>query len=294
MLGWSWQLSGKTLESLSMLRETYEFSQEIANLWGEAESAWRLAGAYLESGEFGKAIMFARQGGKQAQIVGQPTMIELALTTMGMVQRTMMALGPARETLSEVVARSNERGRAGYADWALSEVCAVHALADDWKEANALAKKALRMRSEKGLLPLGLTGWYEIEALLRGDDALTRAELKRLEAAVGSLPRYRLMLQRCQAVMAQWDGDLEQATAHLRSATTLAKEIGLPGEAWSILASLGDLYRLRGDQSAANRARRTAAEIILGLAETIDEDELRRSFVEASAIRAILDGSESG
>lgn len=56
-----------------------------------------------------------------------------------------------------------------------------------------------------------LTGWYETESLLRGDDAdRARAEVERLAGIVGNNRRYQLPLLRSQAVLAQ--------------------EIGLPGE----------------------------------------------------------------
>jgi hypothetical protein len=66
----------------------------------------------------------------------------------------------------------------------------------------------------------------------------------------------------------------------------LAQEIGLPGEERSILGALGMLYQ-------AQQARRAAAGIILRLAETIAEADLRAGFLAAEAVRPNLETRES-
>ncbi len=139
---------------------------------------------------------------------------------------------------------------------------------------------------------MGLITHYEIAALLREDDTLARAEVERIAGVVGNMPRYQLLLLRCQATLAQWDGAVDRAVADLQSAAAIAGEIGLPGEEWSVLAQLGDLYDLKGDQEAARQARRSAAEVILRLADTIDDEVLRKGFVGADIVRSILQSSE--
>jgi DNA-binding SARP family transcriptional activator/predicted ATPase len=287
--GWSQIYSGRTRESLTTLRETFAFSQQIENLWGEAECAWRLALALLELGRYGEAIRLARQGVKQARMVGQPMMVVLALSTWGAVQRTVMALEAARETLLEVLAESAEKGLTGFGDWALAELCALHALAGDWGQAHAYARQTLQAREDEALLPMGLTGWYETEALLRGDDDdLARTEVKRLGEILGHNRRYRIPWLRSLAVLAEWEGDTDLAITQLQAAATLAQEIGLPGEEWSILGALGTLYADQGDQAKAERAWKASAGIVLSLADSIEEEELRAGFLGADTIQPIL------
>jgi len=280
-------------DSLTTLQESFAFSQQIENLWGEADCAWRLAHTRLELGHYGEAIRLARQGVKQALMVGIPTMVVLALSTWGTIQRTVMALESARETLLEVLAESTEQGLTGFADWALAELCALHALAGDWGQAHVYARQTLQSRGDEPLLPMGLTGWYEIEALLRGgDNDLARAEVERLGGIVGNNKRYRLPLLRSLAVLAQWDGDTDQAITQLQAAAALAQEIGLPGEEWSLLGTLGALYADQGDQAKAQQAWKASAAIILRLAKTIDEEDLRAGFLAADPVRSILEISE--
>jgi tetratricopeptide (TPR) repeat protein len=200
-----------------------------------------------------------------------------------------MALESARETLLEVLAEYIEQGLTGFADWTLAELCALHALAGDWGQAHIYARQTLQAREDESLLPMGLTGWYEIEAPLRGGDSdLAWAEVERLGKIVGDNKRYRLPLLRSQAVLAQWDGDTDQAIQYLQTALTLAEEIGLPGEEWSILGDLGAMYADRDDHEKAQRAWKASADIILRLAETIDEEELRAGFLAADPVQSIL------
>ena len=288
--GWSQMYSGRPRDSRTTLRDALAFSQEIENLWGETECAWRLAGTELELGHFGQAARLARQAARQARQVGQPTMVVLALDTWGMVQRRLMRLGPALLTLEALLAEATEKGLIGFGDWVLEELCAVHASAGEWGPAHTYARQALAFRTEWAVLPIGLSGWTETEALLRGgDDALARAELERQATLIGNNRRSRLPWLRSAAVLAQWDGQPDQAVAQLEAAAGLAQAMGLPGEEWPILSALGTLYFSRENQAEAQRAWTASASILLKLAESIDEEELRADFMAASVVRKILE-----
>jgi DNA-binding SARP family transcriptional activator/predicted ATPase len=295
LVGWSQMYAGRPRDSLVTLREASAFSQQIENVWGEAECGWRLALTLLELGHYGEAIRLSRRAVKQARVVGQPTIAVLALSALGTVQRTVMALESARETLLEVLGESTEKGLTGYVDWFLAELCVLHALVGDWTQAHAYARKTLEFRGDQTLLPMGLTGWYETEALLRGgDDDLARAEVERLGEIIGENKRHRLPWLRSLAVLAQWDGDTDQAIEHLQAAVALAQDIGLPGEEWSILGALGALYADQGDQAKAQRAWEASVGIILSLAEAVDEEDLRAGFLTADPVRRVLETREPG
>jgi hypothetical protein len=90
-------------------------------------------------------------------------------------------------------------------------------------------------------------------------------------------------------VLAQWDGDVEQAIVQLQAAVVLAQEIGLPGEEWPLLGALGALYADQGDEAKAQQAWNEAAGIILRLAETIDEEGLRAEFLAADPVQRVLE-----
>ncbi|MEJ2709218.1 MAG: AAA family ATPase [Anaerolineales bacterium] len=289
MLGWSQLCSGRPHESLVTLRETLTFSQQIENLWGEAEASWRLAGALLELGHYGEAVRLSKRATTQTRMVGQPTMIQLALTTWGAVQRSLMALEPAQETLLDALDIYKETESSGFRGWILSELCASYALSGDWDQAYVYARELLAFREDR-LPPMGLSGWYETEALLRGGDGdMARAEVERLTGFVEKNRRQCLPWLRSQAVIAQWDGDIDRAIVRLKAARDLAQEIGLPGEEWPILDALGTLYASQGNQDQAQRTRITSANILQRLAESIDEDEMRKSFLKSQVVHRILE-----
>lgn len=291
--GWSQMYSGRPQDSLVTLQGTLEFSHQIDNIWGEVESAWRLACTLLELGRYGETIRMARQAVKQTRKVGQPTMVMLTLTTWGVVQRTVMALESAKETLLEALAEQTENGLTGFEDWVLAELCAVHTLSGDWDQAQAYAQRILEFRQDEASLPMGLTGYYETEALIRGGDVeLARTEVERLGSIIGDQKRYRLPWLRSKAVLAIWDGVSDQAIAHLQSALKLSKEMGLPGEEWSILDALARLYADHGDDSEAQSAWMAAADFIRRLASTMEEGELKSGYLESEAVRNVL-GKES-
>lgn len=290
LAGWSQIYSGRPADALTALQETNAFSEEIENVWGQAECAWRMALASLECGRYGEANTLARQAVEQTQTVGQPTMVLLALTTWGAVQRAVMALAPARQTLLAALVDADEWNLSGFEDWALAELCAVHALGGDWERAHRYARRTLQARGDDALLPMGMAGWYETEALLRGGDGeVARTEVERLGRVVKDSVRFRLPWLRSRAVLAAWDGESRRAIAHLQSAGELAAEIGLPGEAWSIHAALAVLYRSQGERAQARQAREAAADIVGRLAESIGNKELRAGFLAADVVRPILE-----
>lgn len=291
-LGFLQMFLGHPAESLATMQETFAFSQKIENLWGLADCAWIMARTHLELGNYGEAIRLGRQAVEQSRGVGPPIFHMLARSAWGIIQRTIMDWDAARETFLELFVQSPEEGVIGWTDQA-PELCALHALTGDWEQATHYASQVVRPRGDEPLLPFNLTGWYETEALLRGGDSdLARAEVERLSGLVGDNKRYQLILQRCQAALAQWDGAIDQAISCLQAALTLAQEMGLPGEAWLILGELGRLYAEQGEAGKARQAYGEAGAIIHRLAETIDEDGLREGFLTAVSVQSILEASK--
>jgi tetratricopeptide (TPR) repeat protein len=290
VIGWSQIYTGQPRASLDTLQETFAFSRQIENLWGQAECAWRLACTMTELGRYGEAIKLARQAVKQARMVGQPPMVLMALITLGTVQRTLLAFDAARVSLLDALAKSHEKSLTTYQDWALAELCALHASSGDWSQAQVYARQTLQSVQDKTLLPMSFSGWYLTEALLRGGDSdLARAEVERVGKILGDNRRFRIPWLHSQAELAQWDGDPERAITLLQAAMALARQIGLPGEEGSILGTLGELYSKQGHQEQAHQFRSASAALLLHLADSIDEQELRGGFLAAGVVRQILD-----
>ncbi len=143
VFGWSQAYCGQPRQSLVTLQTTLRFSQQIENLWGQAECASRLAHTWRELGHYGHAISLARQGVKQTRMVGHPAMGVLALSTWGSTQRTIMALAAAQVTLFEALSAATAQGANVAPDWVPAELCAIHAAAGDWGQAHRYARQTL-------------------------------------------------------------------------------------------------------------------------------------------------------
>lgn len=292
--GLAYLFVGRPAEGINDLGEAYAIGLEIDNLWGKAGGAFQLANGLLETGSYGEAWNLLQQAIPLARSTEHPHLIAMSLTILGKAQRIMMALEEARATLLEVLSVQAEGLAPLFPDWALAELCAVSALFGDWNAASTYARKILDIRLEEALPPVGLTTWYETEALLRsGDEDIARSSVNQLNQLVGDNPRSRISSMRSLAVLAHWDNNLDQEHDHLAEANTLANEIGLPGERWEIQTALGNLYKIRGEKKQAHRSFSQAAEIVEMLAEKIEDDELRKGFLSAPLIRSVFESRKA-
>ncbi len=86
MVGGCQLQSGYPQKSLATMEEALAFSQQVENLWGQAESARFLATIHAELGNYGEALKMARETLTQAQKVGEP-IITNAKTAVGFTYR---------------------------------------------------------------------------------------------------------------------------------------------------------------------------------------------------------------
>jgi DNA-binding SARP family transcriptional activator len=286
LLGASQMQNGRPQESSETLKQAFAFIQQVENDWEQADVARFLALVHAELGQYGQAIQLVSEAVDKARKVNHP-MITIPLSAAQVVYRAALALDASQEAGLAIVEAFDNGGFDPFPDLALAELCAVHALRGEWDEAYGYAKKVLAFHAGGSLSPMGLTGWYETEALLRGGDGeLARAEVARVASTIKSV-RYRLPLLRSQAVLAEWDGNVAHAIMHLEAALALAQEIGLPGEEWMILGELGRLYAEQEDREKAQEAYKEAGTIIHHLAETLHDETLREGFLTAALDRSV-------
>jgi tetratricopeptide (TPR) repeat protein len=225
-------------------RAAHTINLESDNQWGQGVSAFHLALALSECGEYGEALETAQAGVNVARIYYEfaPLPI-LNLTVLGIIHRAMLNVEAAQAAHQEAIAVSESRPYQPLLRMTAAELCADSALLGDWAAAHHYARQSLTAVNHS-LLHGGLWHWYITEALLRGGDIeLARADLVRFGEQFASNRRYQIPYRRCQAVLAQWEDDIEQAISHLEEAHTLAKELNLPGEQRQILAALRKLYQ---------------------------------------------------
>jgi tetratricopeptide (TPR) repeat protein len=88
-----------------------------------------------------------------------------------------------------------------------------------------------------------------------------------------------------QALLAQGQG--EQAQEALSRALTIAREIGNPPQLWKTYQALGALYESQADLGRAQAAYQSAMDVIDGVAERLQEQELQRTFLTARPVQDI-------
>jgi tetratricopeptide (TPR) repeat protein len=278
-------LNGKIDASIAAARAAYAISQEIENAFGQATSqAWLVCGL-VDRGDYEEALAIARRN--LATVRSQKLLLKmLAAFSAGLVY---WALGDAEAAAvhHEIHPLLVEANVPGYLEENAAHLCVDAALVGDWQTAHHYARQALSHRDYEGLPQFIAPHWPETEALLRGGDIeLACEDARRWGELVGHIPRYRPLYLRSLALLAEWEGNVDQAIAYIEEAYSLAEAIGLPDEQWRMLAKLGELYQAEGHTDKAQRVVTQANEIVQALAADIGNERLRSGFLAAAHLVA--------
>jgi cob(I)alamin adenosyltransferase len=60
---------------------------------------------------------------------------------------------------------------------------------------------------------------------------------------------------------------------------------------WEVLHELSEILDVQGDTEAARELRAEARRLVEGIAESVDEEELRSSFLDRPDVKAVLSGN---
>jgi tetratricopeptide (TPR) repeat protein len=241
----------------------------------------------MELGNYTEALELAQRAAQLARSNNMFVLLSLVLTILGAVYRAMLAPDTAQATHLEGLQQYEPMGPPLIEMFA-AEVCSYYALAGAWEKAHAYAQRVLELRTDTIVLSTKLALWYETEALVRaGEMERATEDVERFGERIGSSRRYRIPYLRALAVRAQCRVEIDVATRHLQEAATLAEEIGLPGELWSIQAALADLYLLPGDTQQADSALKQAATLVQKLADNIENDEQKANFLASPLVRRV-------
>lgn len=280
---------GQPYTAIDLARTAHTLNLESDNTWGQAVSALNLGFVLLEANEWGEALAVAQAGVETAQAVsGFAPLPILNLTVLGNTYRAMLALEAAQAAHREAIAISEARPHQPLLRMTASEMCVDCGLVGDWEAAYYYARQSLAAHNHS-LLHGGLYHWCVTEALLRGEEqSLARADAQRFGRQFGHSRRYQIPHRRCLAVLAKWEGNIDRAIEHLTIATLLAEEMRLPNEQWQVLAALGELYKISGDEARARQAFRGSVDIIQALATKIDDETLQIGFLAAEPVLQVF------
>ncbi|MGH7868337.1 MAG: hypothetical protein ACREP9_12115, partial [Candidatus Dormibacteraceae bacterium] len=291
---------GRPHLGITQARSALTISQEIENAWGQINALYELTAGLLDSGAYTEALEMALQAVVSARSLSARTsranaILLRSLMQVGGIYRATQAFHAAREIDLEALSLNEETRSHPFTALVTTVLCADHTLLGEWIEAYHYARQVAMVEGTNVLPSVGLPQWCVTEALLHsGDVALAQAHLAHLGTRTGDGRRDRIAYLQANAVFAQGESHPERAATSLEEARVLAEESGLPGELWHIHAALGDLYLSWGEQLLADQAFTQAAIVVQELAEKIEDEALRSSFLTAPRVRRVLEHGAQG
>jgi predicted ATPase/DNA-binding SARP family transcriptional activator len=279
---------GHLQQGIDAARAALAMSEAMEDSWGQINAAAQLVPGLLDRGAYGEAFVVGQRAVALARALEITPLLVIILAEWGKVCRAYLTPEVAQAAHSEALAHCEGFMPPHYVGWIAGELCADCVVAGQWQQAYTYALKAAAAR-DPTILFWGTARWYEIAALLWGGSAdQAREEVRRFGEVMNNNGRSALRYLRSLALLAQFQGEIDAAIAHLQEAARVAEEVGLPGELWSICVELGEIYQKQGDESRADHIFARAAEIIHSLADTIEDQQQRTTFLSAPVVKRVL------
>jgi tetratricopeptide (TPR) repeat protein len=271
---------GQPAEGVTAARAAYTISLEIEHAWSQSLSGYTLARGLVEIGSYEEALAIALQSTKAARTLTFSILLIVNLLTLGIVYQALLLPEQATEAHLEAMKIAESLSAKRYIALIASLLCAVSVFAEDWEAAARFAMQALAARDPHEVIFAETPRWPETAALLHaGEGEQASKDLHLYYEHFGTKKRCSIVLTRAQAVLAQSQGENEQAIVYVQEAIAGAIEIGLPGECWQAEAALGRLYLVREEYEQAEQAFKRAASAIKQLAWNITNEEMREHFL---------------
>jgi class 3 adenylate cyclase/tetratricopeptide (TPR) repeat protein len=249
---------GEYAAALAALHDALTLSDRLGDKVFKCRSLNTLGWVHGELYNLEAAIRYNREGAEASYKVGDPEIIRNAEINLGDDYLLVGDLEQAQRYLEKVYADTQQRGQWG----------------EEWM------KWRYAQRLYHSLGELWLTKGDAAQALEFAEACLKLAEptMSRKNLVKG----WRL---KGQALLAQGQG--EQAQAALSRALTMAREIGNPPQLWKTYQALGALYESQAGLERAQAAYQSAIDVIDGVAERLQDQELQRTFLAARPVQEI-------
>jgi class 3 adenylate cyclase/tetratricopeptide (TPR) repeat protein len=249
---------GEYAAALAALHDALTLSDRLGDKVFKCRSLNTLGWVHGELYNLEAAIRYNREGAEASYKVGDPEIIRNAEINLGDDYLLLGDFEQAQHYLEKVYRDTQQRGQWG----------------EEWM------KWRYSQRLYHSLGELSLTKGDAAQALEFAEECLRLAKptMSRKNLVKG----WRL---KGQALLAQGRG--EQAEAALARALTMAREIGNPPQLWKTYQALGALYGSQADLERARVAYQSAMDVMDGVAEQLQDQELQRTFVAARPVQEI-------
>ena len=273
---------GQPGEGVTAARAAYAIGLEIEHTWSQALSGYTLARGLVEIGSYEEALAIALQSTEAARTLTFSILLIVNLSTLGIVYQALLLPEKATEAHLESMKIAESLSAKRYIALSASLLCVDAVFAEDWEAAARFAMQALASRDPHEVIFAETPRWPETAALLllhAGEGEQTSKDLHLYYEHFGTKKRCSIILARAQAVLAQSQGENEQAIVYVREAIAGAIELGLPGECWQTEVALGKLYLAQEEYKQADKVFTHAASVTKQLAENITNVQMREHFL---------------
>jgi DNA-binding CsgD family transcriptional regulator len=258
--------------------------------WREGQAFAHLFGgsALASYGRVGEGLTHLRAALSIASEIGHRRWRALASGCLGEVSLLLLDPIEAIAALEDGLTLVRSAGSALWMADMVASLAQAYLLAEDLPRAEAILAQAMAPEQLPRNLPERRLAWvwgelflaqHKPELALRLADAL-------LASAPGEVPRAEgqpipaLLHLRGEALFALGQG--EQAICALEEARRGAQDQGALPLLWQIHRSLARAYTRANERPLTHRELDAARQVIVGLADSIEETELRERFVEAA------------
>ena len=284
---------GQYNQAITEAQESYRITKSIGNIWGQATSWIWIGLSYFELGRLELAIETLTECVKLSREVDARLAILIGGSFLALTYGT---LGAHQQSLT-AIEQATSAARAQFAHvWPI--VPAVSARLLLWNGQLGEARRASE-ESYIGLKPVGSLNVADSVLLADAEISLEEGNPKRavelldqmLELAAAARRRPAVpeaLLLRGRSLRAL--GELELAHEALQRALNEAEELGSGRILWRILLEQSRLEAESGNPAEAEQLRARAGSAITELADSINDPELRRSFVALPDAREALAG----
>ena len=283
---------GQPYEGIEAARLAYAINCEIEHPWGQANCGYQLVRNLVEIGFYEEALTIALQSTEIARTLTFNIILFVNLVALGLVYQALLLPEKAIQAHLEALKLSETASLLRYIGLSLSLLCVDYVLAGELETAATYARQVLANRDPRAVVCPEVPRWPETLALVHvGLSKQATEDLQAFLQVFGANKRCAISYARANAVLAESQGENEQAQTCLQDAIAGAKDIGLPGELWQAEAALGRLYLAREEYEQAAQAFVRAVVVVEELASPFTSDELRLHFLTAPQVQAIFIGA---
>ena len=242
-------------------------------------------------GRYGAALSLGRQATELADEIGHPWWTAFAETTLGWTLTELGAVDEAIEHLDRGLRSAEREGSESHVVRCVAHLSLAAQERREGERAGRLLDRAEALLGGITAPPGGafLHGAHSYAAAARA--ALARGEAERAERLIAPILEVadragwreaaaEAALLAGRAVLAQ--GDVERGNELLRRSVAEAGDIGSPRVAWEAHARLADALSIRESPREADEHRSLARAIVRSLAQSIEDERYRASFVRST------------